>query len=478
MAAKNDNFKAGLFVIAGLIVAFAAIVMLSDIDAMFAKTQQVTVRFSLKDGVQGLREGAVVTIGNYPVGSVVAVRDEMEGGQLTAKLIVAEIPASYALYDNAEIEIVAPPIGGGAALNIRSVGFDASGQERNAVIVQGWRVINVDEDGNPVRVPTDLAERGITAEQIKAEGVAVIVDAGGGVKAGDSWAYQPDEIIRGGVAASPLIVDLVAEVGIGDVQRQQLREIIGNFHAISENLAKDPERYDKLIEDVAALAGDTRAVLASVKERSPVWWDRLDTITKNIDEGSLVLAGILQENRPVIKEGLATAKQAIAKADEVMAHVKDTTLGKIDTALDKANKAVDDVQMAVRELSSLVVTQKPVLERMIANMRLTSDQLKLAAIEIRRSPWRLLYKPTDQELETDNLYDAARSFALAAGSLESTADSLKAMVNKQGGAIPTDDANLKLMLDNLHKTFEQFAEAEDKFWDALDRKVDGPSSKP
>jgi hypothetical protein len=391
---------------------------------------------------------------------------------------MAEIPADYQLFDNAEIEVVAPPIGGGAALNIRSVGFDATGQERKALIVQGWRVINVDENGDPVRIPTDMAERGITAEQIKADGVPVIVDAAGGVKAGGSWIYEPDEIIRGGVAASPLIVDLVAEVGIGDVQRQQLREIIGNFHAISENLAKDPQRYDKLMDDLGALAADTRAVLASVKEKSPTWWERIDAITQNVSEGSETLNGILQENRSVIKQGLATAKEAISKADEVMAHIKDETIGKIDTALDKANKAVGEVQATVKELNALVVAQKPVLERMIANMRLTSDQLKLAAIEIRRSPWRLLYKPTDEELETDNLYDAARSFALAAGSLESTAESLKAMVDKQDGAVPTDDANLKLMLDNLHKTFEQFAEAEDKFWDALDRKAAPATKQP
>jgi len=474
MAAKNDNFKAGLFVIFGLIVAFAAIVTLSDIGAMFAKTQPLTVRFSLKDGLQGLREGAMVTIGNYPVGAVKRIDDEISDGKVTAKLVRAEIPAEYQLYDNAEIELNVPPLGSGTALNIRSVGFDASGQERKALLIQGWRVINVDGQGNPVRVPEDLRERGVTAERIKQQGTKVTVDAGGAVKAGESWEYETGEVIRGGVAASPLIVDLVAEVGIGDVQRQQLREIIGNFHSISEQLAKNPERYDALIEDVTALAADTRAVVASVKERSPEWWDRLDAITRNVDEGTATLNGILSENRPVLKDGLATARDAIGKADEIMAHVQDQTIGKIDSALDKANTAVDDVKAAVKELQSLVVTQKPVIERMIANMRLTSDQLKLAAIEVRRSPWRLLYKPTDEELETDNLYDAARSFALAAGSLESTAESLKALVDKQDGTVPTDDANLKLMLDNLHKTFEQFAEAEDKFWDALDRKVDGP----
>jgi len=467
MAAKNDNFKAGLFVVVGLIVAFVAIIMLSDIDGMFAETRTITVRFSLKDGLQGLREGAMVTIGNYPVGSVRRIDDEMVDGKVVAKLVRAEIPAEYQLYDNAEIELNVPPLGGGTAMNIRSVGYDASDRSRKALRIQGWRLIRLDDQGRPVRVPEDLREQGFTADDLLAQGETVVTDGAGGVKRGESWEYQEGEIIRGGVAASPLVVDLVAEVGIGDVQRQQLREIIGNFHSISANLARNPQRYDELIEDVGALAGDARSVLASLKDRSPQWFDRVDAITSDLE-------GILSENRPVIREGLAEARDALVKADDLLARVKDQTIDKIDAMLDKANLAVDDVQTTVRELNTLLVTQRPVIERMIANMRLTSDQLKLAAIEIRRSPWRLLYTPTDKELETDNLYDAARSFALAAGSLETTAESLKALVDKRGETIPTDDANLNLMLDNLRKTFEHFAEAEDKFWDALDRKIESP----
>jgi len=101
-----------------------------------------------------------------------------------------------------------------------------------------------------------------------------------------------------------------------------------------------------------------------------------------------------------------------------------------------------------------------------------SDQLKLASIEIRRSPWRLLYTPTEKELETDNLYDAARSFALAAGDISTTADALHAIVQRYEGDVDPNDPNLKVMLDNLHATFEKMSAAEKKFFDALDVKAD------
>jgi hypothetical protein len=108
-----------------------------------------------------------------------------------------------------------------------------------------------------------------------------------------------------------------------------------------------------------------------------------------------------------------------------------------------------------------------VLERTIANFRLASDQIKLATIEVRRSPWRLLYSPTDKELATDQIYDAARSFSLAADALNSTADSLQAVLDRYGNQVKAEDPNFKLMLDNLRQTFEKFSQAENKFWEAL-----------
>jgi hypothetical protein len=109
------------------------------------------------------------------------------------------------------------------------------------------------------------------------------------------------------------------------------------------------------------------------------------------------------------------------------------------------------------------VGQRPVLERMVANLQLSADQLKLATIEIRRSPWRLLYKPDEKELETDNLYDAARSFALAAGTLDAATQSLQAVAEKT----PNDQAKIEEMVKHLEALYERFEEAEAEFWKAL-----------
>ncbi len=105
--------------------------------------------------------------------------------------------------------------------------------------------------------------------------------------------------------------------------------------------------------------------------------------------------------------------------------------------------------------------------RMVANLQITAGQLKLAAVEIRRSPWRLLHRPDDQEYETDNLYDAARSFALAAGALEASAASLQSVLEYD--AVEKDQLQQKL--DYFEKLFGKFKETEQSFWDALQKQA-------
>ena len=75
-----------------------------------------------------------------------------------------------------------------------------------------------------------------------------------------------------------------------------------------------------------------------------------------------------------------------------------------------------------------------------------------------------MYTPKDEELETDNLYDAARSFAMAAGALDTAAESLRAVAGRQAAGSKQQTAK---MLDRLELLFGKFEEAEGAFWKAL-----------
>lgn len=414
MAESRDNLKAGLFVVTGVVLALVVVFTLVDYQNLFEKMQIVEVEFQLSDGLLGLKTAAEVTLGDQPVGKVQKIEDVVDTeGRVEKKRVIVNMPKRYKLYQNAVIELKPKLLGSGTTLNIRSVGQ------------------------------------------------------------GDS--YEPGQPIAGGIAPSEMAKALVREMGIRDKQREQIRQVIGNVAEMSETLKNDmPEitaSLKRVMKDVEPLAQDAReavteakaAVLEAkqlvqdVRKRSGLWMDRIDSVTASADSSLQRVGKLLEEKDPSLRK-------AIDNVEAITQRARDETMDQIKAALEKADEALTNARDATAEFKSLVITSRPVLDRTLANFQLTASQLKLAAIEVRRSPWRLLYRPDDQELESDNLYDAARSFAMAAGSLDATAASLEHLVSED----PEDGQEIRRQLEYLQKVFDRFETAEKAFWRALE----------
>ncbi len=430
MVRQRNNFRAGLFVVIGVTLAFITIVVLADVKRFFRPMQTIEARFAIIDGIKGLKAGANVTIGGSEHGRVLDVADEVDSRDVVvASIVKFTIPSKYKIYENAHLELNVPPLGSGTSLNIRSFGGPATVGSFHG---KGWE-----------------------------------------------YEYGIDPPIAGGLAVTEAVTAAVRELGIEDLQRQQIKNVIANAdrllnalgtsdQSISQTLANVQSLTGTLKDDVPKITGPTREMVAATAAKYSGWLDKIgvaiDSAGGTLDNANKAVKTaqqMLDENRQPLKD-------TIANTQKITDDVNTRVLAKVHTALDKANEAVANVRSATAEIQTMVTLQRPVLERTIANARLTSDQLKLASIEIRRSPWRLLYTPSAKELDSDNLYDAARSFALAAGSLNSTADSMQSMLDRYGTTLNAADPNVKLMLDNLHQTLEKFTEAESKFWKALD----------
>ncbi len=430
---QRDNFKAGLFVLGGIALAMVCVILLSDIERFFEEKQVVTVSFALDEGVKGLKPGAAVTIGNHPAGRVLAITDQLgEDGVVTGKLVTAQIPAKFKLYENAQFELVVPPLGSGTALNIRSFG------------------------ANQPPMP-------------------------GMQPQGDSWAYEPGEVIDGNLANSELAMQFLKASGIEDQQRQQIRAIVANVERITSQVREDlpalsaniKEKIDKLdpilenadatVADARVAMADAKASVADVRQRSTEWFDRVDTITGNVKSTTARVDAMVEEKDPVVRAAIDDTRAIVGTVrSENLKQIKEA-MTKVNSALDRTLPALEDVQTVLSETRTAVVAQRPTVERIIANLSLTASQLKLASVEVRRSPWRLLYKPTTEELDSDNIYDAARSFAMAAEALESTSRSLAALSEDP----QTEQARMENMVNYLSDVFSRFESAEDEFWQAL-----------
>jgi hypothetical protein len=397
MASERDNLKAGLFVIvtAALGMLIALILGWEGFQNLLRPRQTVMVYYPLTTGLQGLALGADVTLGDVPVGTVRGtgdVLDEANGdSRLVGKLVIFKIPRRYQLYWNAQVELVVPLLGSSTTLNIRSVG-------------------DRDPYDTDAPMPDDLRQKLLDSDE--------------------DMATLPSGAIPGTVASS-LTRNLVKSVGFGEIQQTQVQSILENLDATTT---------------------DARATVASVRQRSEKWLDRIDSITLNSDEGITAIRKMIDSQVPVI-EGV------LAKVDEIVTDVQ----AKSGTLLDTANDGMVDMRKAAKEIAALTVSQRPLIKRTLANLLLASEQLKLATIEVRRAPWRLLSKPGTAELETDNLYDSARSFAQGAASVEAAIASIQSLSTVDR----TTYDILAPYMEYLKSLESKFRAAEKRFWEHL-----------
>jgi ABC-type transporter Mla subunit MlaD len=166
-------------------------------------------------------------------------------------------------------------------------------------------------------------------------------------------------------------------------------------------------------------------------------------------------------------------KGTMANLNKITTDVKDkmpAMLTKLEGTVDGANKALADVQQTMANAKDLSGSLKAVvgknqgkLEGIIASVKTTGDNLKNASAEIRRSPWRLLYKPGAGEMANLNLYDSARQFAEGANDLNDASQALRDALNSK----TADAQEVQRLVNRLEKSFGQFREVEGKLWTSV-----------
>jgi DNA repair exonuclease SbcCD ATPase subunit len=138
-------------------------------------------------------------------------------------------------------------------------------------------------------------------------------------------------------------------------------------------------------------------------------------------------------------------------------------LDEFRVALDKTSGVLDEVKATAanaKDLSgnirSVIASNKSRLDEIIKSANLASQNLAAASSEIRRSPWRLLYKPSEGEVANQNLYDAARQFAEASRKLQDSSAALRDTLHDPN----VKEEDVKLMLERLDIDFGDYKKVE------------------
>ena len=417
---------AGLFVLAALALVMVVIIVMSNLGDAFVKKHDYIVRFSILDGAEGLDSGAPVKLGGQRVGRVTAakIHDSEISGEPDFVDVTIQIPTKYTLYSDADVQLLKPLLGSGSSINIISL----TGMETAGVRYQGppQRLHNGD------MILGRLGPPGFLAPSDYAKFQAILA--------------RMDRIT-------------------GDVE----------------------PRINTIMDNAGAAVADVKAITADAREKWPVWSQQLSDVIARVEKGSQSFDSIITNLKDVataVKDGVEDARKLIDKGravvddnrasiDAVVKNIKEVTervngewSTKVTTLLDQGHDAMESAKATAKDVELLVAKNKPQLEGIIADATLAAQQLKLATVEIRASPWRLLYQPTKKELENELLYNSVRQYSEAIGELRAASESLKAIADRgQSGGSVVDQKTIDAMTAKLRTAFDKYQDQERAFLD-------------
>ncbi len=216
-------------------------------------------------------------------------------------------------------------------------------------------------------------------------------------------------------------------------------------------------------DNAAGLLGDARGELKPLLER-------YHTAMGRLTEALTHLRDILGDGKGDLRTTIVNLKDATTTIKETLPPIME----KFDGALAKVNTSLDTVQVALKDVNetaanakhlssdvrSIITRNKSRIDELAQSAKEAGDNLKFATAEIRRSPWRLMYKPRPGEVANLNLFDAARDFAAGANDMSDAATALRdALKDPQA-----DPAMIQKLVNDLDKSFGSFQQVEDALW--------------
>ena len=256
-----------------------------------------------------------------------------------------------------------------------------------------------------------------------------------------------------------------------------------DLNALTRSVATqmNPQEQGAVLAKVGSILDNLNLVTGYLREQltpgqEGVVLTKVRQALDSLNSGLAEAVVLLEENRPHVTSTLTSIKHLTATMDtdiiDPMAHEWDEAnpqglLSQIHGSFEKLNRSLADLNVVTDKSRTLVVLNEESFNRLVANVKETSDHLKSAAKDLRRNPWRLLYRPSPKETGQANILDAAREFSEAAGRLDDSAAQLQTLLASHEGGVAATDPDLIRLREQLLETFGKFQAAEQSLWKQL-----------
>lgn len=440
---NRNNVVAGLFLVLSIVLAVSIAFILSDIQDRFASRTEYIIRFPTEVGVTGLQQGAAVTFGGLSVGEVREIRklsgvDPETGVEITEALdVVVALRSDLVVYEDAFGDLTPPMLGGVSRINIPSAGqgaYEGGPEDDNAVLDEG-------------------------------------------------------EYLRGRYAPA-----ILTQMGFTTAEAEAIKESIHEFRATSANINEVSERFARMAELLEPEFGrgvddgkSTMANLRALSERlgeGGEWSSRVDSVLARADEASGKIGPILdqaggavEDARGMISDNRERVGRIVENTEQITERFKTDTVDRIDALMEKGTLALGSYDELAGSANQMLRTNRPKIDATIDSVQDIGVQGRLFLEEIRSQPWRLLNKPSEEELSREPIYEAARIYASSVSDLRVASQALETAVQAASRAdSPADAAEVARIAGVVEQAYERYSDAERRLLERL--RTNNPTTRP
>lgn len=294
---QRNNVKAGVFVLATLILGLVVIGVLTNIwETLTTKTNQYHATFSVQDGVNTLAAGSQVRLGGVDVGSVTSVAPLIEEGEPVSNIdVYFDIQSGIPLYTNLNLEVHSGLLGSQAWLSIRDVGKGELATSESLLVGSSTTLVTqllgseaeenirrtlnalqrisgaLAKDGEALRLLLGTEEAEEIAQAITAakEGLQSIKGLGDGLQTvWPAWESSVSTLLTGSEFLPEKIEAALAEVQqmVADIRSDMLPKV------------------EKTILSLEATSRSLESMTLTMQESSPRWSNRVSAILSNVNQ--------------------------------------------------------------------------------------------------------------------------------------------------------------------------------------------------
>ncbi|MFP4052570.1 MAG: MlaD family protein [Phycisphaerae bacterium] len=424
----------GLFVVIALGLGVGIILWLG-VAEVFAPDGQVLTLYAPQDtGPMGLKPGYDVNFGDEKIGKVtrISVDPEKRRTLYTVQLLRTDLKVRA----DGQAAVDSPPLGM-PKLVIYDLGTsDTLADEQNPIRLR---------PGGLTQAMSDLASITAQLKQI-ASGVQKELDP----NRAEALLAKIHNVVDDLKLASTDVATIA-----GSIQQQtdvdQANSLLAKIH--------------KSVQDVNYITGNLRReadpnVSETMLAKLHASLDHVNQVTGDVRD-------VIAETRPKVSKIMDSVVKTTDKIETYVSKDVAEILAKVRQANTKILEIAGDFADVSKETKQIIVLNRDNIDRIIDDMAQVADNLKATSKEIRRNPWRLIHKPDRKEIQTQDIYDAARAFSEGASSLTRAMSKLQNLHEEYPKGIDPDNPELPKIRKELNQSFDRFQKVEQALWKEL-----------